>query len=566
MISEVVDCHLLLKNGTGRKLEDLKSFKAHFAHIFALLRAFILTYRHEHVKLMMRLCARSLLHFSEWSKLHPNLISSRSFHDFRSMNISHAPALLRSRIGTETRHWEISLNQKKPDETVPMTGKSRWQDDAADVETRKREKEDKKRAKLEKQRKLEEQAQKEKDEAAAAKDKEQDEPPPSKRRRLSNEAQDGAGSRPLLRFAAPTWNPARNVDNFEKLNHIDEGSYGWVSRARDIGTGEVVALKKLKMEGGADGFPIMALREIQTLKQTRHRHIVNLKEVVVGETAKDVYLVMEFVEHDLKTLQEEMSEPFLPSEVKTLLLQITAGVDYLHDHWILHRDLKTSNILMNNRGEIRIADFGMARQFSDPPPPNLTQLVITLWYRAPELLLGTTRYDSAIDVWSIGCIFGELVRKEPLLQGRAEADQLSKIFSLVGVPTEQSWPGFRRLPNARGLKLPSRSVSSLRTQFPLLTGNGVDLLISLLSLDPLARPSTSEILSHPYFSEAPRPKSTAIFPTFPSKASGERRRRIASPGAPQRGAAPKINVDEFSGLFDGSDKEEVGAGFALRLS
>ena len=136
---------------------------------------------------------------------------------------------------------------------------------------------------------------------------------------------------------------------------------------------------------------------------------------------------MDFLEHDLKTLQEDMQEPFLPSETKTLLLQLTSAVQYLHDNWILHRDLKTSNLLMNNRGQIKIADFGMARYTSDPPPPKLTQLVVTLWYRSPELLLGAEKYDREVDLWSVGCIFGELLAKEPLLQGKNEVDQLSKV-------------------------------------------------------------------------------------------------------------------------------------------
>ena len=134
---------------------------------------------------------------------------------------------------------------------------------------------------------------------------------------------------------------------------------------------------------------------------------------------------MDFLEHDLKTLQEDMQEPFLPSEIKTLLLQLTSAVEYLHSNWILHRDLKTSNLLMNNRGQMKVADFGMARYYGDPPP-KLTQLVVTLWYRAPELLLGAEKYGAEVDMWSVGCIFGELLTKEPLLQGKNEVDQLSK--------------------------------------------------------------------------------------------------------------------------------------------
>lgn len=145
---------------------------------------------------------------------------------------------------------------------------------------------------------------------------------------------------------------------------------------------------------------------------------------------------MDFLEHDLKTLLDDMREPFLPSEIKTLLSQVITGLDFLHSQWIMHRDLKSSNLLMNNRGEIKIADFGMARYYGDPPP-KLTQLVVTLWYRSPELLLGAETYGTEVDMWSIGCIFGELLTKEPLLQGKNEVDQVSKVRT-PSIPSKQS--------------------------------------------------------------------------------------------------------------------------------
>ncbi|CAO1598452.1 hypothetical protein XANCAGTX0491_002218 [Xanthoria calcicola] len=355
--------------------------------------------------------------------------------------------------------------------------KSRWADDAEDVALeaqRKRDKEEKRRVKAEKQRKLEA--------AEAARQQAQTSTPTipanesstandvhervAKRRRLSPEAAvpDYTPTK-LRRFPAPEWTSCRHVDEFEKLNHIEEGSYGWVSRAKEISTGEVVALKKLKMENSNDGFPVTGLREIQTLMASSHNNIVKLREVVMGDKLDDVFLVMDFLEHDLKTLQEDMMEPFLPSEIKTLLLQLTSAVEYLHGNWILHRDLKTSNILMNNRGQIKIADFGMARYYGDPPP-KLTQLVVTLWYRGPELLLGADKYGAEVDMWSVGCIFGELLLKEPLLQGKNE------IFELCGIPTEETWPGFKRLPNARSLRLPSNAQTTgavIRAKFPFLT-------------------------------------------------------------------------------------------------
>lgn len=277
--------------------------------------------------------------------------------------------------------------------------------------------------------------------------------------------------------------------------------------------------------------------------------------------------MLDFLEHDLRTLLEDMPETFLNSEIKTLVIQLVSGVQYLHDNWILHRDLKTSNLLLNNRGQLKIADFGMARYFGDPPP-KMTQLVVTLWYRSPELLLGAEKYGTAVDMWSIGCIFGELLSKEPLLQGKNEVDELSKIFELCGIPTEETWPGFKRLPNARSLRLPKNPVSQgsvLRAKFPFLTSSGSALLTSLLALNPAARPSAKEVLEHPFFVEDPRPKRTAMFPTFPSKAGQEKRRRRGTPNAPVRGAAPDLKALDFSGIFTGREDEEKGGGFSLKL-
>ncbi|KAG8529994.1 uncharacterized protein KY384_005476 [Bacidia gigantensis] len=476
--------------------------------------------------------------------------------------------------------------------------KSRWADDEedkADEARRKHEKNAKRRAKAEKQRKLDEERQNKEDVVNGVTANGYDEhhdtvERPLKRRKVTPESEAGngdSGTTEILRFPAPVWGPCRHVGNFEKLNHIEEGSYGWVSRAKETATGEVVALKKLKMDNLNDGFPVTGLREIQTLQASNHANIVALREVVMGDKLDEVFLVMDFLEHDLKTLQEDMLEPFLPSETKTLLLQLASAVEYLHNNWILHRDLKTSNILMNNRGQIKIADFGMARYYGDPPP-KLTQLVVTLWYRAPEMLLGAEKYGADVDIWSLGCIFGELLAKQPLLQGKNEVDQLTKvrynsrvrkktpltrlqIFELCGIPSEATWPGFKRLPNARSLRLPSNnpraSGAVIRAKFPLITAAGNDLLSSLLSLNPAKRPGAAGILAHEYFKEDPRPKSTALFPTFPSKANQEKRRRMLTPEAPKRGQAPKIeggDVD-FSGIFANREQEQAGGGFSLRL-
>ncbi|KAF9776494.1 hypothetical protein IL306_005308 [Fusarium sp. DS 682] len=455
-----------------------------------------------------------------------------------------------------------------------MSSKSRWADTEEDAKLDAKLKEEKRRKKAEKARKLEEE--KKEQEAAQQKALEVDDDRPSKRRRITPEPganeENKAPPAKLLRFPAGTWGKCRSVENYEKLNDIEEGTYGWVARATNKATGKVVALKRLKLEPqDRNGLPVTGLREIQILKDCQHRNIVTMEEVVVGDDVSrpdnSLFLVLEFVEHDLKSILEDMPEPFLSSEVKRLLLQLTSGIAYLHENWILHRDLKTSNLLLNNRGQLKIADFGMARYVGDPPP-KLTQLVVTLWYRAPELLLGAKTYDAAVDMWSVGCIFGELITREPLLQGKNEVDQVSRTFELCGVPTEETWPGFRRLPNARSLRLPKTQVATgsvIRARFPSLTSAGASLLGDLLSLDPERRPSAQEMLQHEYFRQDPKPKPESMFPTFPSKANQERRTR-AEPHAPVRGGqAASLGDADFSGIFQGRDKEERGAGFQLRM-
>lgn len=345
---------------------------------------------------------------------------------------------LRLECDTSNSFGANQVNVTIADNILPAMP-SRWADteeDAAEDARRKAEKEEKKRLKAEKARQAEEAQRLAAAQREAQQEQEDRDDRPTKRRRLSNADPeiDPPAERKLLRWEVPSWSPSRPASLFDRLNAIEEGSYGYVSRARSKEPGgEVVALKKLKLDPIPNGgFPVTALREIQCLNASKgHRHIVELKEVVVDGKGHNglegVYLVMEFLEHDLKTLLEDMPEPFMMSEVKTLLLQLGSAIEYLHDHWILHRDLKTSNILMNNRGEIKLADFGMARFVGDPPPRNLTQLVVTLWYRSPELLLGTKEYDGAVDMWSIGCIFGELLLKDPLLSGKNEVDQLSKV-------------------------------------------------------------------------------------------------------------------------------------------
>jgi len=255
---------------------------------------------------------------------------------------------------------------------------------------------------------------------------------------------------------------------------------------------------------------------------------------------------MDFIEHDLKTLITLMPQPFLQSEIKTLMLQLISAVAHCHNNWILHRDLKTSNLLMNNRGTIKVADFGLARRYGDPVGVGgVTQLVVTLWYRAPEILLGAKTYTTSVDMWSVGCIFAELLLKDPLFQAKGEIELIDMIFKLLGPPTSSSWVGYSNLPLAKSLAPRAPHPHQFRQRFPHLTTAGLDLLMSLLAYDPEERLSAEEALQHTYFSEPPLPKHPDLFSSFPSAAAGEKRRKpFESPPAPSR-LVDKMLVNDF---------------------
>lgn len=362
--------------------------------------------------------------------------------------------------------------------------------------------------------------------------------------------------KPTLPTYYPGISGCRSVEEFHCLNRIEEGTYGVVYRAKEKRTDAVVALKRLKMEKEKEGFPITSLREINMLlKAGGHENIVNVREIVVGSNMDKIYLVMDYVEHDMKSLMESMKQPFLVGEVKTLLRQLLAGVHHLHDNWILHRDLKTSNLLLSHKGILKIGDFGLAREYGSPLKPY-TPVVVTLWYRAPELLLGVKQYACPIDLWSVGCIFAEFLTLKPLFPGRGEMDAINRIFKMLGTPSEAIWPGYNNLPAVKKMTFADFPYNQLRKHFgATLSDAGFGLLNKFLTYNPAKRITALEARDHDWFNEEPRPVRPEMFPTWPAKSELGRRPVKKVESSPKPPSGGKQFSKELGGEDEGLLKE-----------
>nr|XP_042125209.1 cyclin-dependent kinase 11B-like [Peromyscus maniculatus bairdii] len=379
-----------------------------------------------------------------------------------------------------------------------------------------------------------------------------------------------------LKQELPKYLPAlqgcRSVEEFQCLNRIEEGTYGVVYRAKNKKTDEIVALKRLKMEKEKEGFPITSLREINTILKAQHPNIVTVREIVVGSNMDKIYIVMNYVEHDLKSLMETMKQPFLPGEVKTLMIQLLSGVKHLHDNWILHRDLKTSNLLLSHAGILKIGDFGLAREYGSPLKAY-TPVVVTLWYRAPELLLGAKEYFTAVDMWSVGCIFGELLTQKPLFPGKSEIDQINKVFKDLGTPSEKIWPGYNDLPAVKKMTFSKYPYNNLRKRFgALLSDQGFELMNKLLTYYPARRINAEDGLKHEYFRETPLPIDPSMFPTWPAKSEQQRvKKRDTSPRPPEGGLGYRQLGDDdlketgFHLTTTNQGASATGPGFSLKF-
>ncbi|KAF7309499.1 Pkinase-domain-containing protein [Mycena indigotica] len=279
------------------------------------------------------------------------------------------------------------------------------------------------------------------------------------------------------------------------------GTYGVVYKARDTETNTIVALKKIRLEAEDEGVPSTAIREISLLKELVNDNIVRLFNIVHAD--QKLFLVFEYLEMDLKRFMEHASQsgtPLKASLVKKFTYQLNLGLVYCHSRRILHRDLKPQNLLIDRQNNLKLADFGLARAFG-LPMRTYTHEVVTLWYRAPEVLLGSRHYATGIDLWSVGCIYAEMAMNgQPLFPGDSEIDQIFKIFKILGTPNEESWPGVQQLSDFKST-FPQWSPQVLETVVSQLDTSGIDLLAAMLTYNPAKRISAKRALIHPYFAD-----------------------------------------------------------------
>lgn len=288
---------------------------------------------------------------------------------------------------------------------------------------------------------------------------------------------------------------------------IGAGTYGKVFKGVHVYTQRQVALKKIRMEGEKDGFPVTAVREIKLLQHLRHDNVVSLLEVMVEKN--ECFMVFEYLSHDLTGLINHPTFTLTLAHKKDLAKQMFEGLNYLHHRGVLHRDIKAANILISNRGLLKFADFGLARFFSKSRQLDYTNRVITIWYRPPELLLGETRYGPAVDVWSAACVCMEMFNKKAVFPGEGgELSQMDKLYNCLGTPTRADWPDVVEMPWFQLMRPTERKKRHFEDLYrDLLTPAALDLISQIFRYDPSKRPSAEEVLQHPYFvSEEPTPQ------------------------------------------------------------
>ncbi|XP_077645804.1 cyclin-dependent kinase 20-like [Lonchura striata] len=361
------------------------------------------------------------------------------------------------------------------------------------------------------------------------------------------------------------------MEQYLVLGRIGEGAHGVVFRAKHRQTGELVALKKVPLRRPEEGLPLQTLREIKALREMEaHPHVLRLRAAFAQGPA--VVLALELLVADLGGLLRAAPAPLPPARVRALLAMTLRGLAHLHGQRLLHRDLKPANLLLDRAGRLKLADFGLARVLSPTPGCPYSPQVATRWYRAPELLYGARRYDEGVDLWAVGCIFGELLTLAPLFPGESDLEQLGRVLRALGTPRARDWPELAELPDFPKLRFRPRAPPPLQLLVPGADAAALDLLQRLLRYRPRRRPRAQQALLHPFFfgphelSPPPAPGGPRRPPEFSLEAALELPPRgalgpLPKSGTPPRGAGtpPQIR-DPPAGRWDPSPNPGPPAG------
>uniref|UniRef100_A0A8C5LMJ0 cyclin-dependent kinase n=1 Tax=Leptobrachium leishanense TaxID=445787 RepID=A0A8C5LMJ0_9ANUR len=302
------------------------------------------------------------------------------------------------------------------------------------------------------------------------------------------------------------------LETYVKLDKLGEGTYATVFKGRSKLTENLVALKEIRLEH-EEGAPCTAIREVSLLKNLKHANIVTLHDII--HTEYSLTLVFEYLDNDLKQYLDNCGNLMCMHNVKIFMFQLLRGLSYCHRKKILHRDLKPQNLLINEKGELKLADFGLARAKS-VPTKTYSNEVVTLWYRPPDVLLGSTEYSTPIDMWGVGCIQYEMATGRPIFPGSTVKEELHLIFRLLGTPTDETWSEISTNKEFKAYGFPQYRAQPLKNHTPRLDTEGIDLLSSLLLYEQKKRISAEEGIRHSYFKSLGErvltlPDTTSIF-------------------------------------------------------
>ncbi|KAH9717984.1 protein kinase domain-containing protein [Citrus sinensis] len=319
----------------------------------------------------------------------------------------------------------------------------------------------------------------------------------------------------------------KSADSYDKLAKVGQGTYSNVYKARDRDTGKIVALKKVRFDTSEPESVKFMAREIRILQKLDHPNVIKLEGLATSRMQYSLYLVFDFMQSDLTKIICRPGQKLTEPQVKCYMQQLLSGLQHCHERGILHRDIKASNLLIDKSGMLKIADFGLSNFFIPKQKGPLTSRVVTLWYRAPELLLGSTDYGVGIDLWSAGCLLAEMFIGRPLMPGRTEVEQLHRIFKLCGTPSEDYWKKMKLTTTFR----PQHYKPSFREVFGEFPPSSYGILTTLLALDPAYRGTAASALQNEFFNASPLACDLSSLPVIcreedePARTSRRKKRR-----------------------------------------